>query len=66
MTVAALEASALRKCLAEANGDLGQQFFAAAAEVVGPLWASNQFNDPPTKARFFAKTEAGSGDGCAR
>ncbi len=45
MTVAALEASALRKCLAETNGDLSQQFFAAAAEVVGPLWASNQFND---------------------
>ncbi len=64
--MAALEASALRKCLAEANGDLGQQFFAAVAEAVGPLWASSQFNDPPTKARFFAKTEAGSGDDCAR
>ena len=44
MMVAALEASALRECLAEANGDLSQRFF-AAAEVVGPLWASNQFND---------------------
>jgi len=53
MTVAALEASALRKCLAEANGDLGQQFFAAVAEAVGPLWASSQFNDPPTKSPLF-------------
>jgi 2-polyprenyl-6-methoxyphenol hydroxylase-like FAD-dependent oxidoreductase len=43
MTVAALEASALQECLADANGDLSQRFFAAAAEVVGPLWASNQF-----------------------
>ena len=41
MMVAALEASALRECLAEANGDLSQRFF-AAAEVVGPLWASNR------------------------
>ncbi len=45
MTVAALEATALQKCLAEAEGDLSQRFFAAAAGVVGPLWASNQFND---------------------
>jgi 2-polyprenyl-6-methoxyphenol hydroxylase-like FAD-dependent oxidoreductase len=44
MMVAALEASALRECLAEANGDLRQRLF-AAAEVVGPLWASNHFND---------------------
>ena len=29
----------------EANGDLSQRFFAAAGEVIGPLWASNQFND---------------------
>jgi 2-polyprenyl-6-methoxyphenol hydroxylase-like FAD-dependent oxidoreductase len=45
MTVAALEATALQECIAEANGDLGQRFFAAAGEVIGPLWASNQFND---------------------
>jgi 2-polyprenyl-6-methoxyphenol hydroxylase-like FAD-dependent oxidoreductase len=45
MTVAALEADALRGCLAESNGDLSTRFFAAAAEIVGPLWASNQFND---------------------
>ena len=48
MTVAALEARALRECLAEPDADLSslsQRFFAAAAEVVGPLWASNQFND---------------------
>jgi hypothetical protein len=45
MTVAALEATALQECLAEANGDLSQRFFAAAGELIGPLWASNQFND---------------------
>jgi 2-polyprenyl-6-methoxyphenol hydroxylase-like FAD-dependent oxidoreductase len=45
MTVAALEATALRECLSEANGDLSRRFFAAAAEHIGPMWASNQFND---------------------
>ena len=45
MTVAALEATALQACLAEADGDIAQRFFAAAAEQIGPMWASNQFND---------------------
>jgi 2-polyprenyl-6-methoxyphenol hydroxylase-like FAD-dependent oxidoreductase len=46
MTVAALEATALQACLAEAGGgDFARQFFAAAAEQIGPMWASNQFND---------------------
>jgi 2-polyprenyl-6-methoxyphenol hydroxylase-like FAD-dependent oxidoreductase len=45
MTVAALEAAALRQCLAHADGDFAQRFFAAAAEQIGPMWASNQFND---------------------
>ena len=45
MTVAALEAVALRDCLAQANGDLSRRFFTAAGELIGPLWASNQFND---------------------
>jgi 2-polyprenyl-6-methoxyphenol hydroxylase-like FAD-dependent oxidoreductase len=45
MTVAALEASALRQCLADADGDFAQRFFAAAAAQIGPMWASNQFND---------------------
>lgn len=45
MTVAALEATALRDCLADGNGDLSRRFFAAAAEHIGPMWASNQFND---------------------
>jgi hypothetical protein len=35
----------LQACLAEANGDFALQFFAAAAEQIGPMWASNQFND---------------------
>ncbi|MFZ1163882.1 FAD-dependent oxidoreductase [Mycobacterium sp.] len=45
MTVAALEATALQECLAEGSGDLSRRFFAAAAEQIGPMWASNQFND---------------------
>lgn len=45
MTVAALEAVALQECLAEGNGDVAQRFFAAAAAHIGPMWASNQFND---------------------
>jgi 2-polyprenyl-6-methoxyphenol hydroxylase-like FAD-dependent oxidoreductase len=45
MTVAALQATALRDCLADGSGDLGRRFFAAAAEQIGPMWASNQFND---------------------
>lgn len=45
MTVAALEATALQDCLAETGDDLSRRFFAAAAEHIGPLWASNQFND---------------------
>jgi 2-polyprenyl-6-methoxyphenol hydroxylase-like FAD-dependent oxidoreductase len=45
MTVAALEASVLRECLAGATDGLAQRFFSAAAEIIGPLWASNQFND---------------------
>jgi len=45
MTVAALEAVALQECLAESNGDLSRRFFAAAAEHIGLMWASNQVND---------------------
>jgi 2-polyprenyl-6-methoxyphenol hydroxylase-like FAD-dependent oxidoreductase len=45
MTVAALEATALRDCLADGNGDLSRRFFAAAADHIAPMWASNQFND---------------------
>jgi 2-polyprenyl-6-methoxyphenol hydroxylase-like FAD-dependent oxidoreductase len=45
MTVAALEATALQDCLADENGDLSRRFFAAAADHIGPMWASNQFND---------------------
>jgi 2-polyprenyl-6-methoxyphenol hydroxylase-like FAD-dependent oxidoreductase len=45
MTVAALEATALQDCLADGIGDLNRRFFAAAADHIGPMWASNQFND---------------------
>jgi hypothetical protein len=45
MTVAALEARALQGCLADGDGDTSRRFFTAAAEQIGPMWASNQFND---------------------
>lgn len=45
MTVAALEANALHECLSQADSDVSGRFFDAAAGHIGPLWASNQFND---------------------
>ena len=38
MTVAALEALALRECLSKGNGDLARRFFAAAAKPVAQAW----------------------------
>ncbi len=52
MTVAALEAVALRECLSHGNGDLSRRFFAAAAREIDPVWEYNQSND-----RFMAKDE---------
>jgi 2-polyprenyl-6-methoxyphenol hydroxylase-like FAD-dependent oxidoreductase len=45
MTVAALEAVALRECLALSDADVSTRFFDAAAGLIGPQWISNQFND---------------------
>jgi 2-polyprenyl-6-methoxyphenol hydroxylase-like FAD-dependent oxidoreductase len=45
MTVAALEAVALREFLSGDDGDLSRRFFNAAAEQIGPIWASNQVTD---------------------
>lgn len=45
MTVAVLEAVTLHQCLSDADGDVSRRFFAAAAELIGPLWESNQFSD---------------------
>jgi 2-polyprenyl-6-methoxyphenol hydroxylase-like FAD-dependent oxidoreductase len=45
MTMAALEALALRDCLRAGRADLARRFFRAAAEHVGPVWARNQAND---------------------
>jgi len=44
MTVAALEALALRDCLRERGSDLPQRFFRAAARQVAPIWAANAAN----------------------
>jgi 2-polyprenyl-6-methoxyphenol hydroxylase-like FAD-dependent oxidoreductase len=45
MTVAALEAVALRECLSQSDADVSKRFFDAAAGLIGPQWVSNQFND---------------------
>jgi 2-polyprenyl-6-methoxyphenol hydroxylase-like FAD-dependent oxidoreductase len=38
MTVAALEADALRRCLRDGEHDLGLRFFKAAAKAIEPAW----------------------------
>jgi 2-polyprenyl-6-methoxyphenol hydroxylase-like FAD-dependent oxidoreductase len=45
MTVAALEALTLRDCLHSGDTQLAQRFFRAAAQYIGPTWASNQARD---------------------
>lgn len=45
MTMAALQALALRDCLRSGDTDLAQRFFTAAAQHIGPTWAGNQAND---------------------
>jgi 2-polyprenyl-6-methoxyphenol hydroxylase-like FAD-dependent oxidoreductase len=42
MSVAALEAVALRDCLTRGDGDLSRRFFRAAAKQVGWAWAANR------------------------
>jgi 2-polyprenyl-6-methoxyphenol hydroxylase-like FAD-dependent oxidoreductase len=45
MTMAALEALALRDCLRAGRADLARRFFALAAEHIGPVWSVNRVND---------------------
>lgn len=45
MTMAALQAVALRECLRGGDNELAQRFFRAAATQIGPTWARNQVND---------------------
>lgn len=45
MTVAALEAEALQKCLAAGDHGLAQRFFRAAAKIVDPAWKFNARGD---------------------
>ncbi|MFC6090792.1 NAD(P)/FAD-dependent oxidoreductase [Saccharothrix lopnurensis] len=45
MTVAALEAEALRRCLRAGEGDLAGRFFRAAARIVDPVWLLNALGD---------------------
>lgn len=45
MTMAALQAVALRDCLRGGDRDLARRYFHAAATDIGPTWARNQAND---------------------
>ncbi|WP_407688996.1 FAD-dependent oxidoreductase [Mycobacterium sp. HUMS_1102779] len=45
MTMAALQAIALRNCLHGGDRDLARRFFDAAAADIGPTWTRNQAND---------------------
>ncbi|WP_319450206.1 MULTISPECIES: FAD-dependent oxidoreductase [unclassified Mycobacterium] len=45
MTMAALDALALRDCLRAGRADLARRFFALAAERIGPVWSVNRVND---------------------
>lgn len=45
MTMAALQAFALRDCLRAGNTDLPRRFYLAAAGNIGPVWAVNRAND---------------------
>ena len=45
MTMAALQAVALRNCLADRDGDLSRRFFKAAAKQIAPVWQANRFSD---------------------
>ncbi|MGV0731425.1 NAD(P)/FAD-dependent oxidoreductase [Mycolicibacter sinensis] len=48
MTLAALEAVALRDCLRERGPELPQRFFRAAADRIAPIWAANAAADHPS------------------
>jgi 2-polyprenyl-6-methoxyphenol hydroxylase-like FAD-dependent oxidoreductase len=45
MTVALLEAAALRDCLSRPGAGLSKRFFKAAARQIRPVWTSNQNSD---------------------
>ena len=45
MTVAALQAVALRTCLAHRDGNLSRRFFRATAKQIAPIWRVNRLND---------------------
>ncbi len=47
MTMAAVQALALRDCLQAGTCDLPHRFFSTAARTIRPVWAMNQANDEP-------------------
>lgn len=47
MTMAALQALALRDCLRAGDTEVPRRFHRAAAERIAPVWAANRANDQP-------------------
>lgn len=45
MTMAALQAVALRNCLADRDGDLSRRFFKVTAKQIAPVWRANRLMD---------------------
>ncbi len=45
MTMAALQAVALRNCLTDHDADVSRRFFKATAKQIGPVWRGNRFTD---------------------
>jgi 2-polyprenyl-6-methoxyphenol hydroxylase-like FAD-dependent oxidoreductase len=56
MTMAALDALALRDCLRAGRTDLARRFFALAAEHIGPVWSVNRVNDGGASAVRRSRT----------
>ncbi len=50
MTMAALQALALRDCLRTGHTDLPRRFYRLAAEQIEPVWAANRANDRASSA----------------
>lgn len=50
MTMAALQALALRDCLNDGVSDLPQRYFREAATQIAPVWAANAATDRPASA----------------
>jgi 2-polyprenyl-6-methoxyphenol hydroxylase-like FAD-dependent oxidoreductase len=60
MSMAALEAIALKDCLAGGDADLSRRFFAAAAKQLGMVWQMNRINGDSITSRQHQRGRASS------